>query len=116
MTCSLLIRMRLNRAAPATDVSPGAASQKSRYDLPEGGVKELLAFVKEIRAYDPTTPAEKVERSLKLHTAVENALAKVVQIATEDDRQLEGFDDAYGLHLVFRTIVFFNRPACRYRS
>jgi thiol-disulfide isomerase/thioredoxin len=98
------------QGANAAGASATAPVKKSRYDLPEGGVEELLAFVKDIRAFKPTTPAEKVERSLKLHGAVERALAKIAEIATADDKQLAGFDDAIGLHLVFRTMAFAPAP------
>ena len=38
--------------AKATDEAP------DRYAVPDGDVKELLAFIKQLNAFKPTTPAE----------------------------------------------------------
>jgi thiol-disulfide isomerase/thioredoxin len=99
---------RADDEAPAA--SPSGAKSSGRYDLPAGGVKELLAFVKDIQGFQPSTPREIEERRLKAYRAVETALARIAQIATDEDKKLAGFADAMGLHLVFRTAVFGEGP------
>jgi thiol-disulfide isomerase/thioredoxin len=77
--------------------------QHDRYQLPEGGVKELLAFMKEIQAFRPKTAQEIAEHRSKFQPAMKSAAEKVQQIATDEDKKLEGYSDAVGLSLLFRT-------------
>ena len=73
-----------------------------RYQLPEGGVKELLAYIKELRAFRPKTQREAAEHRLKGNAAIKAAAEKILKTATDEDRKLEGFEDAQGLVLLMR--------------
>ena len=110
---SVLLAMSAREFSSAAEPASAAAGEppaKSRYDLPEGGVKELLAFVRETRDFKPTSPAEVLERRQRAYTALETALEKIASIATDEDKKLDGFDEAMGFLLVFRTIVFSTGP------
>jgi thiol-disulfide isomerase/thioredoxin len=73
-----------------------------RYQLPEGGVKELLAFMKEIQTFRPKTAEEIAQHRAKFQPAMKSAAERIQQIATDEDKKLEGYSDALGLALFFR--------------
>ncbi len=76
---------------------------KDRYQLPEGGVKELLAFVNETMAFRPATRQELNEYRTKGVAAMKAAAEKILEIAKPEDKELNGFDDVEGLLLIFRS-------------
>jgi len=94
--------------APVTDQA-GADAGADRYQVPDGGVPELLAFIKAMREYQPPDRAQLVEHRKKSLTAMTEAARKVVASANEVEKQLEGFNDAVGLVLLNR--VFQARTA-----
>jgi thiol-disulfide isomerase/thioredoxin len=75
---------------------------KDRYEVPEGGVKELLAFIHDTLAYRPKSREELVERQLKARPALKAAAEKITEIVTDADKQLDGYNDVEGLLLMFR--------------
>ncbi len=72
------------------------------YELPPGGVKELLAFIKKIRTFEPTSQEELDELQEKGIPALKAASEKVLKIAKPDDKKLPGYDDVAPLLLVIR--------------
>jgi thiol-disulfide isomerase/thioredoxin len=69
-----------------------------RFTLPEGGVKELLAFFRKTTKLAPRTREEYVMRMEALKKAAE----KIKEIATDEDKKLPGYAEADGLLLYFR--------------
>ena len=88
-------------AAEAKDDAP--EETKDPYELPEGGVKELLAFIQQTMAVRPKTQQEAVQLRLKGFPAMKAAAEKIMEIAKEDDKKLEGFETVEGLLLYFRS-------------
>jgi thiol-disulfide isomerase/thioredoxin len=83
-------------AAKATDEAP------DRYAVPDGDVKELLAFIKGLNAFKPTTREELRQHQLKKMAAVKAAAEKIKETATEADQSLEGYTNAVDVLLYFR--------------
>jgi thiol-disulfide isomerase/thioredoxin len=77
---------------------------KDRYQLPKGGVKELLAYIKEIRTFRPKSQEEAELHSEKAVKAIQAAAEKVQKIAKDSDKQLEGFDEIPSLLLAIRAM------------
>jgi thiol-disulfide isomerase/thioredoxin len=75
---------------------------QDRYQLPKGGVKALLAFIKDLRTFQPTSQEEADAHGEKAIKALQAAAEKILKIAKEDDKKLEGFDDVPGLLLAIR--------------
>jgi thiol-disulfide isomerase/thioredoxin len=91
--------------AKASDAKASAKEPASdRYQLPKGGVKELLAFINEIRTFRPTTPEESDEHSVKAIKAIQSAAEKILKIAKDEDKKLEGFDEVPSLLLAIRAM------------
>lgn len=88
-------------AAEAKDDAP--EETKDPYELPEGGVKELLAFIQQTMAVRPKTQQEAVQLRLKGFPAMKAAAEKIMEIAKDDDKKLEGFETVEGLLLYFRS-------------
>lgn len=87
-------------AAESKDEAP--EETKDPYELPEGGVKELLAFIQKTMTVRPKTPQEQVQFRLKGIPAMKAAAEKVMEIAKDDDKKLEGFEIVEPLLLYFR--------------
>ncbi len=77
---------------------------KDRYQLPKGGVKELLAFIKEIRTFRPKSQEEADLHGEKAVKAIQAAAEKVQKIAKDSDKQLEGLDEIPSLLLAIRAM------------
>jgi len=101
------------KKAPASDASSVVADNqeakddaddaaKDPYQVPAGGVKELLAFIKDVRAIRPTTQQQATQHFVKSQAAIKTAAEKIRDIATDEDRKLDGFDDAIAVLLVYR--------------
>jgi thiol-disulfide isomerase/thioredoxin len=90
--------------AEAKSDTPDDAKPKEedRFALPEGGVKELLAFLKETMTYRPKTRQDMMQFQLRGRPAMKAAAEKIKEIAKDEDKQLEGFDDVEPLLLMFR--------------
>ncbi len=88
-------------AAEAKDDAP--EETKDPYELPEGGVKELLAFIQQTMAVKPKTQQEFVQLRQKGFPAMKAAAEKIMEIAKDDDKKLEGFETVEGLLLYFRS-------------
>jgi thiol-disulfide isomerase/thioredoxin len=88
---------------PAAEAKDDAAEEaKNPYELPEGGVKELLAFIQQTMAVRPETRQEAVQLQLKGFPAVKAAAKKIMEIAKDEDKKLEGFETVEPLLLYFR--------------
>jgi thiol-disulfide isomerase/thioredoxin len=88
-------------AKKSDDADANAA--KDRYKLPEeGGVKELLTFINELRLIRPRTQDELKEYRAKALPAMKAAAQKIKEIATDDDKKLDGYDQAMALLLSLR--------------
>ena len=77
-------------AAEAKDDVP--EETKDPYELPEGGVKELLAFLQQTMTIRPKTQQEAVQFRLKGIPAMKAAAEKILEIAKDEDKKLEGFE------------------------
>ncbi len=82
--------------AKATDEAP------DRYAVPDGDVKELLAFIKQLNAYKPTTPAEIRQHQIKKMAAIKAAAEQIKETANETDKALEGYAEAMDVLLYFQ--------------
>lgn len=94
-------------AAAADDKSnstdeDAAKEKKDRFALPEGGAKDLLAFLKELMTYRPRTREQILSFQLRGRKAMKEAAEKLLEIATDEDKKLEGFEDVEPLLLMFR--------------
>ena len=87
-------------AAESKDEAP--EETKDPYELPEGGVKELLAFIQKITTVRPKTQQEAVQFRLKGIPAMKAAAEKIMEIATDEDKKLEGFETVEPLLLYLR--------------
>lgn len=93
--CSLAFADDGKQSIKAT-ATETAANAEDQYRVPDGGVKELLAFIKKWeRAWGDDE---------KGYAALQEALAKVQSIAKEEDRKLDGFNDATGMWLYHRAL------------
>ena len=90
-----------SKAAQKDDAKKEDA-EPDRYALPKGGVKELLAFIKSIREFEPTSAEENAEQQEKAVPAIKAACERVMKIAKPEDRKLPGFDEVPFLLLVIR--------------
>jgi thiol-disulfide isomerase/thioredoxin len=91
------------QAASTKDASADAkAEAKLSYELPKGGVDELLAFIKKIREFEPASQDELDELQEKGIPALKAACEKIVKIAKPEDKNLPGYEDATRLLLVIR--------------
>ena len=72
------------------------------YKVPDGSVKELLAFIAKVKAIRLTTPQELQQFRTKSQAAIKTAAEKIRDIATDDDKKLEGYDDAMAMLLIYR--------------
>jgi thiol-disulfide isomerase/thioredoxin len=75
---------------------------KERFVVPEGGVKELLAFVQETFNFRPKTSEEYREFRTKGLAALKEAAEKVKKLATEEDKKLPGYSDVDAVLLYVR--------------
>jgi thiol-disulfide isomerase/thioredoxin/type III secretion system FlhB-like substrate exporter len=80
------------------------AAAKNRYELPKGGVKELLAFIKNVREFSLSNAEEENEHGEKALLAIKSAAEKIIKIAKPEDKKLEGYDDIPGLLLAIRAM------------
>lgn len=94
--------------APAAKEEADASADKNQpedpFKAPEGGAKELLGFIREKMSYRPQTREQAVEFQTKGIPALRAAGQKLRELATDEDKQLEGFDDAMGYLLLLSTI------------
>jgi thiol-disulfide isomerase/thioredoxin len=91
-------------AAEAKDDAKDDAAEQAKdpYELPEGGVKELLVFINQTMAVRPKTQPEAVQLRMKGFPAVKAAAEKIMATAKDEDKQLEGFEMVESLLLYFR--------------
>lgn len=118
LTCATL---RADDEAPQKPDTPAAAKSDSpdeekpkeedRFALPEGGVKELLPFLKDLMNYRPKTRAQMLQFQLRGRKAMRAAAEKIMEIATDEDKQLEGFADVEPLLLLARVQDSRQAPA-----
>lgn len=87
-------------AAESKDEAP--EETKDPYELPEGGVKELLAFIQKTMTVRPKTRQEQVQFRLKGIPSMKAAAEKVMEIAKDEEKKLEGFEIVEPLLLYFR--------------
>jgi thiol-disulfide isomerase/thioredoxin len=84
-------------AEPVADIDP------ELYTVPEeGGVKELLAFIKKLGEVKPKNFAQLQVHRAKSTKAIQAAAEKIQKVATHEDKKLEGYDDAMAALLVAR--------------
>ncbi len=76
---------------------------KDPFEVPDGDVKELLAFIQKTMKFQPTTREEAQAFRTKGFAAMREAGEKIQSMATEEDKKLPGFDEVAGLLLFFRT-------------
>jgi len=95
--------------AEASDDAP--EKTKDPYELPTGGVQELLAFIKDVRAIRPTNQQQMLEHRKKMLPAIKAAAEKIQQTATPEDKKREGYDDAMALLLQVRAMSMRNGSA-----
>jgi thiol-disulfide isomerase/thioredoxin len=86
----------------AADKSDNAADKQDRYQVPEGGVKELLAFIKDLQEFRATTREEALEHRRKMIEATRKAIERIRTEAKEEDKALEGYDEAMDMSLMYR--------------
>jgi len=75
---------------------------KDRFAVPEGDVKELLAFIKRTMNFRPRTREEQQEWRTKGFAAMKKAARKIKVVATDEDKKLPGYAEVDGLLLYFR--------------
>jgi len=84
-------------AGPVAEIDPEV------YNVPEeGGVKELLAFIKKLGEVKPKGFAQLQVHRAKSTKAIQAAAEKIQKIATPEDKKLEGYDDAMAALLLAR--------------
>ncbi|MEX0678452.1 MAG: TlpA disulfide reductase family protein [Pirellulales bacterium] len=88
--------------AEAKDDAEKKEEPKNPFAVPEGGVKELLAFIQETMNFRPKTREEYQALQTKGFPAMKEAAEKIKQIATDEDKTLPGFAEVDGLLLYFR--------------
>jgi thiol-disulfide isomerase/thioredoxin len=86
------------------------AAPKDRYQLPAGGVKELLAFIEDIRTLKPGSQEEDVAHREQALPAIKAAAEKILKIAKEEDKKLAGFDEVRSLLLAVRAMQVADAP------
>ena len=74
----------------------------ARFKVPDGGAKELLAFILENMKFSPKSQQEAIQFRSKGMPAMREAGQKLQQIATDEDKKLEGYDDVIGYLLYLR--------------
>lgn len=72
------------------------------FAIPEGGVKELLAFVTSVANYRPASQDDLRRLRSDGFAAMKQAAERIKRIATDEDKQLPGFAEADGALLYFR--------------
>lgn len=81
----------------ASDVDPAI------YTMPEdAGVKELLAFIKQLNEVKPKNFVQLQAHRAKSTKAIQAAAEKIQKIATQEDKKLPGYDDAMAALLMAR--------------
>ena len=97
------------RAADPTDKKAAADKPENsaeeahdRYQVPEGDVKELLAYFKDLRAFRPKTKDELTKHRAKGMAAMKEAAEKIQLLAKDQDKTLEGYEEAIGFLLMAR--------------
>ncbi len=75
---------------------------KERFAVPEGGVNELLAFIKQTMKSKPLSRQGIHEWRTKGFAAMRQAAEKIKQIATDADKNLAGYAEVDGQLLYFR--------------
>src|SRR5262245_11232906 len=80
--------------AKADDAKPADADadkkeeeEKDPFALPEGGVKELLAFLQETMKYRPKTQQQVLQFRVRGMKAMREAAEKIQSIATDEDKK-----------------------------
>jgi thiol-disulfide isomerase/thioredoxin len=92
-------------SAKEKDAGPGEtkdAAKPNPYEVPEGGVKELLAFIKTTKDFHAKSREEAIEFQKKGRPALRKAAEKVLETANDEEKQLEGYKEIPRLLLVFR--------------
>jgi len=87
---------------PAKDAPADGDDAVDPYKLPEGGVQELLAFIKDVRAIRPKSAQQFQLHRVKSAAAIKEAGEKIQKIATPEDKKLEGYDDVMAALLGLR--------------
>jgi len=70
---------------PAAKEEIAKPEKKDRYEMPEGGVAELVAFIEELEKFRPTNTREYFEYRQKAPAALESAANKILEL--EKDKE-----------------------------
>ena len=91
----------------AADKSEAGEKAKDRYALPEGAsVKELLEFIKLVQRPEGTSAKERSDHVRKYRVALKAVGDKVREIATDDDKKLDGYESLMGMMWMLRASEF----------
>jgi thiol-disulfide isomerase/thioredoxin len=85
---------------PAEDAKEEAKQSSGRFTVPEGGVKELVKFIDDLKAFEPNNTEEFFEYRQKAPAALRAAAEKILKLET--DKTSQAYQTAYELVLVFR--------------
>jgi thiol-disulfide isomerase/thioredoxin len=92
----------------AKEADHASETERDRYQIPSGGVAELLDFIKDLQALRGTIPHDEYET--KAFSAMKVAAERIQEIANADDRKLAGFDEATAISLYFRVTESGDNP------
>ena len=97
---------------PAAEPKDEKKEEEAAFTVPEGGMTELLAFIKEASAFRPMK-REDLPKYQQAQKAIKQALEKIQQVATDEEKQTPEYRDAMEQLLVFRA---GRRQRCRWRT
>ncbi|MEX2111886.1 MAG: TlpA disulfide reductase family protein [Pirellulales bacterium] len=86
----------------------GSKATQPAIVLPDD-IRQLLEHVKGVHGHPTSGPRPPSARG-RTYRSVEAALEKIHDIASEEDKQLPGYQEAMDLRLVFRTALFSEGP------
>jgi thiol-disulfide isomerase/thioredoxin len=80
---------------------------KDRYAIPEGAnAKELLEFIQQLQQPAGTSVAERAEHARKYREVLKVVGTKVREIATDDDKKLDRYENLMGMMWMLRAAEF----------
>lgn len=88
---------------------PKSENPADRYSVPDGGVPELLKFLKQLKEYKPPQE-EAAAHQRKAVAAMKAAAEKIVGTATPEEKKLEGYQEAAEIVLLFRAVAAAQAP------
>ena len=74
-----------------------------QFEVPEGGTKELLAFITRVTEFQPKTQAEYIDKQRKGLPAVKAAVEKLQTVATDEEKKTDEYKNAVTYLLLDRT-------------